>query len=76
LREALPDPKTHKVYFDYGTETLDAQYEPYQKVVDDLMQEKGFIAGKNWVTRKFPGEEHSERAWRKRAMIPLAFLLS
>ena len=31
--------------------------------------------GRNWITRKFPGAEHSERSWRERAKIPLAFLL-
>jgi hypothetical protein len=31
--------------------------------------------GKNWLTRKFPGAGHSERSWRKRADVPLEFLL-
>jgi predicted alpha/beta superfamily hydrolase len=28
LKNHLPDPGTHKFYFDFGTETLDAGYEP------------------------------------------------
>lgn len=75
MKKFLPSPKTHKIYFDYGTETLDASYEPFQKQADRIMKKKGFKQGKNWITRKFEGEEHSERSWRKRVHIPLEFLL-
>ena len=74
LRNKLPDPKTHKIYFDHGTATLDAHYPPLQKKVDAVMQEKGWTS-KNWMTREFPGEDHSEKAWKKRLNIPLEFLL-
>lgn len=75
LRARLPDPRTHKFYFDFGTETLDAQYEPFQRRVDALMMLAGYTEGVNWVTRKFEGEEHSERSWRRRVDIPLVFFL-
>ena len=75
MKKFLPSPKTHKIYFDYGTETLDASYEPFQKQADAIMKKKGYRQGKNWITRKFEGEEHSERSWRKRVHIPLEFLL-
>jgi enterochelin esterase-like enzyme len=75
LQQHLPDPKTHKLYFDYGTETLDALYPPLQQKVDAVMKSKGWTS-KNWMTREFKGEDHSERAWRKRLEIPLIFLLS
>ncbi|MFN3386644.1 MAG: alpha/beta hydrolase [Candidatus Thermochlorobacter sp.] len=74
MKTHLPEPATHKIYFDYGTETLDKDYEPYQQKADAVMREKGFTE-KNWVTRKFIGDEHSERAWRKRVHLPLQFLL-
>ena len=38
---ALPAPGTHRIYFDYGTETLDAQYEPYQARMDGHMEAGG-----------------------------------
>jgi len=76
LADHLPNPETHRIYFDYGTEALDAQYEPYQVRADEVMRRGGFQMEINWVTKKFPGEEHSERAWRKRAHIPLQFLLA
>lgn len=74
LHENLPSPQTHKIYFDFGTETLDALYEPYQMQVDSVMRQKGFSRA-NWKTLKFAGENHSERAWAKRLYIPLEFLL-
>jgi enterochelin esterase-like enzyme len=74
LRQALPKPGNHKFYFDFGTEALDAEYEQYQVQVDAVFRQAGFRAGVDWVTRKFPGDDHSERAWRGRVHIPLAFL--
>lgn len=74
LKEKLPKAESHKIYFDYGTATLDAIYEPLQKKVDEIMFTKGF-SKENWTTLKFEGEEHSENAWKKRLHIPLEFLL-
>jgi len=75
LPEILPEPDAHRIYFDYGTETLDAQYPPFQARVDAHMRAAGYTEGEDWITRKFEGAEHSERAWRKRVHIPLTFLL-
>ncbi len=74
LKKKLPDPKQHKIYFDYGDQTLDALYPPLQKKVDAVMKAKGFDK-RSWITRFFPGENHSEQAWSKRLDIPLIFLL-
>jgi enterochelin esterase-like enzyme len=74
LKAKLPPPQTHKIYFDYGTATLDALYEPLQKKVDEIMVSKNF-SSTQWLTLKFEGEEHSENAWKKRLSIPLLFLL-
>lgn len=74
LIQNLPLPEQHRLYFDYGTETLDAFYEPYQLKADSIISAKGF-SEKNWISLKFEGENHSENAWRKRLNIPLEFLL-
>jgi enterochelin esterase-like enzyme len=74
LRQNLPSPKTHTLYFDYGTATLDALYPPFQKQADVIIAEKGYTA-KNWQTLEFKGEDHSEKAWRKRLHLPFEFLL-
>jgi predicted alpha/beta superfamily hydrolase len=71
----LPDPATHRYWFDYGTATLDAGYEPYQKQADALLRKAGYVEGQNWVTKKFDGAEHSEKSWRLRVDQPLVFLL-
>lgn len=72
---ALPPPGQHRLYFDFGTATLDADYEPYQRRLDAALQAAGYRAGHDWLTRKFDGAEHSERAWRERLDVPLSFLL-
>lgn len=74
MQRKLPSPNTHKLYFDYGTATLDALYEPYQRQADAILKAKGYHA-ENWQTLKFEGEDHSERAWRKRFHLPIRFLL-
>lgn len=74
LKIHLPNPKNNKFYFDYGTETLDAFYEPYQQKTDAILKSKKFKR-KNWETLKFPGADHSENSWSKRLDIPLTFML-
>jgi enterochelin esterase-like enzyme len=75
LRRALPAPGVHRIYFDYGTETLDAAYEVWQRQADQIMSAAGYTEGADWLTYKFSGAEHSERAWRERLHFPLRFLL-
>jgi enterochelin esterase-like enzyme len=74
LNAALPSAKTHKIYFDYGTETLDQHYKPYQLEVDKIMTAKGYTSS-SWITKEFVGENHSEKSWKKRLYIPIEFLL-
>lgn len=75
LGNALPAAGHHKLYFDFGTATLDAGYEPFQDRMDRFMHAAGYRLGRDWLTRKFDGAEHSELAWRARVGLPLAFLL-
>jgi len=74
LGEHLPSPKNHKLYFDYGTKTLDASYKPFQQQADFIIKAKGYTS-KNWMTQEFPGADHTERSWNKRLEIPMMFLL-
>jgi enterochelin esterase-like enzyme len=74
MKANLPNPKTHKIYFDYGDQTLDAMYPPLQLKVDEVMKIKGFTQ-KNWITKFFPGDDHSENSWSRRLNVPLKFLL-
>ena len=74
LKYNLPSLKKHKIYFDYGSLTLDAFYKPYQTQVDLIMKSKGF-SNKNWMSKEFIGDDHTEKSWRNRLGIPLAFIL-
>ena len=74
LRNQLPTPGRHKIYFDHGDQDLDSYYPPHQKTVDAVMTELGFST-EDWQTRAFPVENHSENAWQRRLRIPLTFLM-
>ena len=73
LNAKLPNPKTHKIYFDFGTKTLDAEYVRYEKDVNDILKAKGFDAS-NSKNLKFENADHSEKSWNTRLKIPLQFL--
>jgi pimeloyl-ACP methyl ester carboxylesterase len=75
LAPALPSPRSHRLYFDHGTETLDAIYARYQQRVDAVVAKRGYRRGANWISRNFPGQEHNEKSWASRVEIPLRFLL-
>lgn len=74
MLENLPHAKNHKFYFDFGTETLDAKYEPFQQEIDEIMKKKKYRK-RNWKTLKFSGADHSENAWAERLNFPLIFML-
>ncbi|WP_186728924.1 alpha/beta hydrolase [Sphingomonas panacisoli] len=63
-------PYTARLYFDYGTGTNDGTIAPFQAKLDAAAGKR-----RGWVSRAFPGAEHSERAWAARVDIPLTFLL-
>lgn len=70
----LPKANSKKIYFDYGDQTLDALYKPFQIKIDEIMQQKKWKSP-YWETHFFAGENHSENAWAKRLDIPFLFLL-
>ncbi|HEY0924328.1 alpha/beta hydrolase [Rheinheimera pacifica] len=74
MRNKLPEAGKHKLYFDYGTATLDAWYPPLQAQADAIIASKGYN-NTNWQTLRFDGAEHSENAWAERLHLPLTFLL-
>jgi len=74
LREQLPAPGRHRLYFDHGDATLDAYYPPLQAEVDRIAVAKGwaFPAYRSLV---FPGAKHTEDAWAARLAGVFTFLL-
>jgi enterochelin esterase-like enzyme len=75
LKSALPDPATHKLYFDHGSETLDSVYARYQDRVDSVVAKHGYRRWFNSLSLSFPGEKHNEISWASRVAVPLQFLL-
>ena len=75
LAEHLPAPGGNRFYFDYGTEAIDAMYEPYQQRIDALMRTRGYRPGVDLLSHRYLGATHNEAAWRDRIEVPLMFLL-
>lgn len=74
MDEKIPVNPPYRLYFDYGTETLDAWYEPYQDLATSYLVNKGFPRG-NLLVSKYSGEAHNEESWSKRLPEILTFLL-
>jgi predicted alpha/beta superfamily hydrolase len=75
IRQHLPSPNRHRLYFDHGTQTLDAFYGPTQQRVDQLLKTNGWTDS-HFQSRLFEGAEHSEKSWAARLAIPMGFLLA
>jgi hypothetical protein len=75
IRDALPAPGTHRLWFDHGDQTLDRLYAPLQEQVDAAVAARGWVRGRDWMSKVFPGAAHNEQSWRARLDQPLAFLL-
>ncbi len=72
----LPEPSTHRLYFDHGTSTIDAYYGPWETKALLKAQEKGYVYGQNLDSYIDYGAPHEERAWAGRVARPLRFLFS
>jgi len=71
----FPEPGSHFIYFDYGTEGVDAPYEPFQLRLNEALLQRGFTEGVDFVSYRFEGADHNEAAWKARMHIPLTYLL-
>lgn len=70
----LPDPSTHRIYFDHGTSTIDAYYGLWETKALLKAQEKGYQYGRNLDSYVDYGAPHEESAWAARVDRPLRFL--
>jgi enterochelin esterase-like enzyme len=73
LQGHLPDPGTHRIYFDQGTATIDALFSESQAFADLVVRDRGYT-DQNFMSRIYPGADHSENSWAKRVDVPLVFL--
>ncbi|AFG36227.1 alpha/beta hydrolase [Spirochaeta africana] len=76
LRNNLPNPGKHRLYFDRGTAGLDRRYRRGQQQMDRLAEDFGYREGRDYLSLVFEGHDHSERSWSSRIDRPLEFLLS
>ncbi|HVI99655.1 MAG TPA: alpha/beta hydrolase-fold protein [Sphingomonas sp.] len=76
IRETLPPAGTHRIWFDHGDQTLDRLYAPLQEQVDRAVVARGWVRGRDWMSKVFPGAAHNEQSWRARLDQPLGFLLT
>jgi enterochelin esterase-like enzyme len=74
LRQHLPPPAKRSLYMDCGNATLDALYPVHQQVVNGILRDRGYRK-RHAMSRFYPGEDHSESAWRARFEQPLLFLM-
>jgi enterochelin esterase-like enzyme len=75
LRERMPLLVGHRIWFDHGTEGLDANYAPYQERIDAMLANLGWKPGRDFESKVYPGASHNEDAWRARLADLLTFLL-
>jgi predicted alpha/beta superfamily hydrolase len=70
----LPDPGSHRIYMDRGTQELDALYSAAQPFADVLIRERGYTDA-TFMSRIYAGAGHNEKDWGARLDVPLLFLL-
>lgn len=74
IRDGLPNPRGHRLYFDRGDESLDAFYAVFQSRIDQTIRAEGWGPDR-FRSLVFPGAEHNEASWNQRLDAPLTFLL-
>jgi enterochelin esterase-like enzyme len=70
MKTNLPVTGSHRLYFDYGTQTLDENYPPFH---DRLRRTFGQLNAHpdNVQILKYDGHAHDETSWSSRVAIPL-----
>ena len=78
LQAHLPAPAGLRLYQDHGTTELDALYPPHQRIVDQIVRDRGWRESGpevHYLSRVFEGTGHNEKAWAQRLDVPVKFLL-
>lgn len=66
VERELGKPNGRRIWFDHGTETLDAFYRPYQENLDAALVANGWRKGRDFSSRVYKGTPHEENAWAAR----------
>lgn len=77
LESKLKADRHHFLYVDRGTETLDASYEPYHKLLLTTLARVGYDAkNPRFLEAIVQGTGHDEQAWAARWHVPLLFMMT
>ena len=74
IASGWPIPKSGRYWFDYGTKTLDADYEPHHQRLRAHFLAEGLVEERDFVMRKYEGALHNETSWRARLKDSLRWL--
>ncbi|MGM9736010.1 MAG: alpha/beta hydrolase [Candidatus Cryptobacteroides sp.] len=74
METCLPEPNSHMLYMDCGTETLDATYVQAQDELNRAIESLGWDSD-HFMHRLYEGHSHCEDDWRSRLAVPLCFFL-
>lgn len=72
--DKLPEPGTHRIWTDTGTEGLDKKYLPFHKEFESLMASKGYAAP-DFVSTIYQATGHNETFWARRVADALNWWL-
>lgn len=75
LEASRLSPEKNRIWIDRGTVSLDYLYGPYQQVLVEALQRKGYTDQRAMSVRVYDGADHNEAAWRARLKDPMSFLL-
>jgi predicted alpha/beta superfamily hydrolase len=74
IREERMKKRDVKIYFDCGGSGGDGNLKPGMDEITEIMKEKGYNEGTDFISFFDPKAEHSERAWASRVWRPIIFL--
>lgn len=74
IESGLKVPPNARLWFDYGTEGLDAEYGATHAAVREWLAAQDLVEGRDYSVRDYAGATHNEASWRARLKDPLAFL--
>ncbi|MEO1595966.1 MAG: alpha/beta hydrolase-fold protein [Pseudomonadota bacterium] len=74
IERGITMPAGPRLWFDYGTLGLDADYGPPHDRVRAWLLEQERTEGEDFVVREYEGADHNEVSWRERLADPMVYL--
>jgi hypothetical protein len=69
------EPGRVRIFFDWGTRGLDADYAPIHARMADRLRRLGLVEGRDFLMREYAGADHNETSWRARVGDQLEWIL-